>query len=341
MLPSRLHLPVLFFYDYVITLSQEVDVIWRRKWTATTWLYLLTRYSTIVDQIIVLIPPWNSSVSSAYQAFLRTSADVRFPRRVFSALRVYALSDGRYLIAGLVFLLNLVPVATNMVNFITSTVFEDSEICTVDSQLSDKLIISCTCGCLNQRSCIDFEAVIVSLTTRIAVIVGDVLVLAVTWMKTARVYREARRLNLKSPLVTMILRDGTLYFRILLVIYILEILENNIPAMFTLNIIQPFYVIIPPLIICRFLLNLRQVDLGLEESSLVSGRQSHSVRFVGNIGESLQFGGDDNEDDGDGEDGYELDEYYTQTDLSPASAGDDVKAYGEDVRHNESIELEA
>lgn len=33
----------------------------------------------------------------------------------FSALRVYALSDTRYIIAGLVFVLNLVPLATNMV----------------------------------------------------------------------------------------------------------------------------------------------------------------------------------------------------------------------------------
>ncbi len=75
--------------------------------------------------------------------------------------------------------------------------------------LADRFILS-DVGSLfhDRRVYINTQASLVSLTTRIAVIVGDVLVLAVTWMKTAHVYREARRLNLKSPLVTMILRDG-------------------------------------------------------------------------------------------------------------------------------------
>lgn len=51
---------------------------------------------------------------------------------------------------------------------------------------------------------------------------------------------------------------------------------------------------IPPLIICRFILDLRQVKPA--GSSWVSGNQSQSLRFVGNMGETLQFGGDDDED---------------------------------------------
>ncbi len=34
----------------------------------------------------------------------------------FSALRVYALLDGKYIVAGTVFILNLVPLATNIVS---------------------------------------------------------------------------------------------------------------------------------------------------------------------------------------------------------------------------------
>lgn len=50
---------------------------------------------------------------------------------------------------------------------------------------------------------------LVSLTTRISVVIGDVIVLIVTWLKTARAYREAQRLNLESPLATMLFLDGT------------------------------------------------------------------------------------------------------------------------------------
>ena len=48
----------------------------------------------------------------------------------------------------------------------------------------------------------------VSLGTRLAVIVGDVLVLLVTWAKTAQSYREARRLKVEAPLVTLLFLDG-------------------------------------------------------------------------------------------------------------------------------------
>ena len=36
----------------------------------------------------------------------------------------------------------------------------------------------------------------------------DVLVLLVTWSKTAMAYRETRRLGIKAPLVTLLFRDG-------------------------------------------------------------------------------------------------------------------------------------
>ena len=48
----------------------------------------------------------------------------------------------------------------------------------------------------------------VSLATRIAVIIGDVLVLGVTWSKTMQLYRESRHLGIKAPLATLLFRDG-------------------------------------------------------------------------------------------------------------------------------------
>ena len=49
-----------------------------------------------------------------------------------------------------------------------------------------------------------------------------------------------------------------------------------------------------PVIICRFTLNLRQVKS--PGSSWISGSQSASLRFVGNVGGSLHFGGDDEQE---------------------------------------------
>ncbi|KAI0738123.1 hypothetical protein BC629DRAFT_1300472, partial [Irpex lacteus] len=161
-----------FLFDCIITLSQEVDVIWRRKWTAITWLYLLTRYSTVLDQIDLLIPGWDLVVSRVCKVGLYIDIALQLMQYLcfawFSSLRVYALLDGKYVIAGIVFLLNLVPFATNMVSLT------------------------------------------VSLVTRLSVIVGDVLVLAVTWRKTYLAYREARRLRIRAPVTTMLFRDGAI-----------------------------------------------------------------------------------------------------------------------------------
>lgn len=59
----------------------------------------------------------------------------------------------------------------------------------------------------------------VSLATRISVIIGDVLVLAVTWTKTAQAYQEARRLNIRAPLATMLFRDGAVKLPIVLFLF--------------------------------------------------------------------------------------------------------------------------
>ena len=46
------------------------------------------------------------------------------------------------------------------------------------------------------------------LVTRIPLIVADVLVICLTWIKTWNQVREGRRLGMRIPLSTCILRDG-------------------------------------------------------------------------------------------------------------------------------------
>ena len=58
------------------------------------------------------------------------------------------------------------------------------------------------------HAAIQYSSHLVSMATRIAVIIGDVLVLLVTWSKTAQLYRESRRLGIKAPLATLLFRDG-------------------------------------------------------------------------------------------------------------------------------------
>ena len=49
---------------------------------------------------------------------------------------------------------------------------------------------------------------LVSLATRIAVIMGDILCLFVTWSKTLQLYHESRALGIKAPIAALLFRDG-------------------------------------------------------------------------------------------------------------------------------------
>ncbi len=48
----------------------------------------------------------------------------------------------------------------------------------------------------------------VSIATQIAVIIADVIVLMISWRSALGTVREAARLNIKTPLSMVLLRDG-------------------------------------------------------------------------------------------------------------------------------------
>lgn len=50
------YLTALGFYEYLITLEYEIDFLWRRRWTAATWIFQLNRYSTLAYAITTIAP---------------------------------------------------------------------------------------------------------------------------------------------------------------------------------------------------------------------------------------------------------------------------------------------
>ncbi|THG97199.1 hypothetical protein EW026_g4752 [Hermanssonia centrifuga] len=43
-------------YEYLITLNDEITMIWRRTWTVVTWLFMTNRYLMIVSTIWAAVP---------------------------------------------------------------------------------------------------------------------------------------------------------------------------------------------------------------------------------------------------------------------------------------------
>ncbi|KAI0084474.1 hypothetical protein BDY19DRAFT_909816 [Irpex rosettiformis] len=286
------------FYKCCITLSSEISVVWTRQWIQITWLYACTRYTTLLMRIIVFLP--DSTYVSCKIILLVLDGLQSLQTICIASMRIYAL-NGKVLVAGVVFALNIVPFATNLYsttqfNYSASIVLANNQGCQSVTNISEDLSLLCKHFTLAQGIFSDRGLTqAVSLTTRIAVILADILVLLVTWFKTAQLYKESRQLGIQAPLATLLLRDGTLYFCILLVVNVLQPLVNVVPSLIGLDFAEPYLVTMPPIIVCRFILNLRQVKPA--GSSWLSGGQSVNLRFVGNMGEALHFGADEGGED--------------------------------------------
>ena len=55
-------------YEYLITVGKEVDMIHRRKWSATTWLFVLNRYVLLASAILAVVPVGSFSVSLQFRS---------------------------------------------------------------------------------------------------------------------------------------------------------------------------------------------------------------------------------------------------------------------------------
>ncbi|EKM57494.1 uncharacterized protein PHACADRAFT_206395 [Phanerochaete carnosa HHB-10118-sp] len=126
--------------------------------------------------------------------------------------------------------------------------------------------------------------------TRVPLIFADALVLVLTWIKTLRQLTEARRLRLPLSISTCLLRDGTLYFLILLVVNIVQILTATTVAIAP---VSAFVSTVPPILINRFMLNLRGLNNSQQISTLPTPSEFSDPAFkispsiVGNMGEPL------------------------------------------------------
>ncbi|OCH91904.1 hypothetical protein OBBRIDRAFT_487305 [Obba rivulosa] len=287
----------LVVYDHITTFSHEMQYIWGRKWNSVTALFHLNRWLILVYTVISLpigflpLPSIKGCTAANYLLFALTLM-LYVIWAAFLAIRVYAVGSGSWKLAILVFLLSIVPVGTNIwSNFFDSfAIIEDIPVlglwCIFTSNASPALNIRLTVG------------------TRACVITSDVIVLLVTWLKTFPLKREADRANIKSPLATMLLRDGTIYFIVLLALNVLELagtVRTNVFLYASTFLASP----LSSIFISHFLINLRQTakapiedGLGSQRPSFVHPRAGErarsydsSLRFAGvvdNMGELLE-----------------------------------------------------
>lgn len=141
----------------------------------------------------------------------------------------------------------------------------------------------------------------ISIATGACTITIDLIVLIITWYRTYKLARHASRNHMKTSLSSLLLRDGTLHFVLLTLVTVINMATWPSPGIVSQDITY-FQATIPNIVICRFLLNLRQLDgasgmsMAAQDHELSTtdyhgSNGSNSVRFasriVGNMGEYL------------------------------------------------------
>ncbi|EED83380.1 predicted protein [Postia placenta Mad-698-R] len=166
----------LLLFDCLISLGQEVHVVWGRKLTGASILYLLLRYSAVLNAIVVIVALSNSACQAAL-CLVMTIAQT-----TLSAFHVYAIQGGRWEVALLVMTIGLVPVATNI------------------------------WGLYEQKPTIVFGFCTTYWSAAIHIDTSNALVLLATWKATYGIKRLAERAKVKVSISTLLFRDGVYLF---------------------------------------------------------------------------------------------------------------------------------
>ncbi|KAL1951190.1 hypothetical protein VTO73DRAFT_339 [Trametes versicolor] len=209
----------LLAYEYVITFDREVRLVWGGGVTGANTLSLrLIQYHkrcTVVGYMVI--------VGNGGPPFIWA---------VFSTLRGYALSGRKWWVAILIFAFFLPDIV-------------------LTARSSRHLTAFWPQTCPKPLGSILFSFTIAS---RVCLIVGDLIVLIVTWHSTFGITRAARVANIRMSLTTAILKDGTLYFACLLILNVVNIIVNAVPNS---SAVSAFQDPVTSILVSRFLLNLR------------------------------------------------------------------------------------
>ncbi|RPD76439.1 hypothetical protein L226DRAFT_569703 [Lentinus tigrinus ALCF2SS1-7] len=226
-------------YDYLLTFPREVRFVWNRRFSPATALFLVNRYTIIllyfVDFVTLfpIIPATYAPMESVGKFIVVLEIFPYIILAAFSGLRTYALSQRNTFIGLFTSLLSLVPAGINAY-FLSTFTF-------VNLEPPSNLTIA----------------------SRTSLIAADICVIAVTWWSTYGIRKLTRDARLETSFGTLLLRDGTIYFIVLLAMNVVHMTLNTVKPN---NVVQQASYVtilenpIASVLVSRFILNLREVD---------------------------------------------------------------------------------
>ncbi|KDN45038.1 hypothetical protein RSAG8_05211, partial [Rhizoctonia solani AG-8 WAC10335] len=188
---------IFMVYDHMITLAEEVDRIWQREWTGATWLFALNRYLTELQFIVNLVsfhnPHWTGKACEDFIPFPGASTLISIAiAEIIMILRTYALYQRNKYILGL-----LAFFWTGQLIVMGTTMRHPTRVELPEGQV----------GCIQGASG-NYAAAF-----WLAPLAMDSVIFGLTVLKSLEYIYKTRY---RVPLIHVVLRDGILYFTLIL-----------------------------------------------------------------------------------------------------------------------------
>ncbi|KAH9843144.1 uncharacterized protein C8Q71DRAFT_736072 [Rhodofomes roseus] len=251
----------LYLYDTLLTVSDSIELIWQRKISGASMLYIVNRYIMVPYLVLELVALDEEDCESAYAMLHIVNAItciLLIVCGVLSAIRVYALEHcvSDWKLPALVSSLVLFQFGTSIYTYSRTTpeALPPPLYCAMHSTVPAGLDDA------------------VKILTRIFNIIHDALILFLTWYRTRGGLLDlARRTEEGDSVVTRLLLNGAIYF-------IVHLFLNLADAVLTVTMIfestSIFNAIFTPLILSHFFLSIRKAQYanegGYAEESKVS-----------------------------------------------------------------------
>ncbi|KAJ8489978.1 hypothetical protein ONZ51_g2582 [Trametes cubensis] len=278
----------LLLFHNLVTLEEVVYHLRKPKLTGSTVLFLANQYLPLA---VALYFAWGWSGDATIckrEQILGTVLEALqyIPWAVFSALRLYALQRNVYW-ASIVFLFSLSPLIFNFAN-------RDAVVGHLHgSHLWLLSAIYCSC------SLAIFLCVVVILI-RLPTILADIIVIIATWTTQYSSHRLAQTVRTQPALSTVALRDGVVYFILLLVLNTCRMVFDTL-QLYTIDdgdcgsILAQYVEPLTAVLVSYFLINLRQAADATRvlEETTIAEEGTLEFRIIGSMGASLPGPGED------------------------------------------------
>lgn len=208
----------LLVYDYIITFPDEVDLCWRCRCTAMSLLFIISRYIALVYVVAAVLVDsrWETDQSCEVvaQLYLVSAGLLTAVLAGFSALQVYAVSGRCWLPTLAVATLGVVPMGVAILDGI-----EEGHPFTMS------LGSVSACGLTSSLSLKVYHKVVV--VSRVASLLSDMIILAVTLQFVYRMRREPLMRTMQAPLPTFLVKAGVVQFMVLLALNAVQLATIN------------------------------------------------------------------------------------------------------------------